>query len=265
MKGEDGAVLADKVVAITGASSGIGAEMARLFAERGATVLMMARSEVKLKQLQQKIGGKTDWFVLDVTSSSMVDEAFTAALERYGRIDILVNNAGFGLFRPFLSLSEQEIEEMMDVNYFGMVRCTRAVLPQMIERGSGHIINISSIAGKVGTAKTTAYAATKHAVLGFTSALRQELAGTGVHVSAFNPGPIRTPFFDRADPSGQYLRNLPGWFVLHPEKTARAVVRLAETKKREMDIPFSLAIASKLYALFPGWSERVAGKWINRK
>ena len=87
---------------------------------------MMARSEVKLKQLQQKIGGKTDWFVLDVTSSSMVDEAFTAALERYGRIDILVNNAGFGLFRPFLSLSEQEIEEMMDVNYFGMVRCTRA-------------------------------------------------------------------------------------------------------------------------------------------
>lgn len=255
----------NKVVVITGASSGIGAEMARLFADRGAVVLLMARSEQKLSGLKEQIGERADMFTLDVTSQSEVDEVFSTALKKHGRIDILINNAGFGLFQTFMTLSDQDVVEMMEVNYFGMTRCTRAVLPHMTERGSGHIINVGSIAGKVATAKGTAYCATKYAVLGFTTALRQELAGTGVTVSAFNPGPIKTPFFDRADPSGQYLRNLPSWFILDPVRTALAVVRMAETRKRERNMPLPAAIAAKLFALFPGLSERVAGKWLNMK
>src|SRR5690606_14399525 len=134
-------------------------------------------------------------------------------------------NAGFGIFETFRDAPLDHFEAMMDTNYMGTVRCTKAVLPSFLARGAGHIVNVASIAGKLGTPKSTGYTATKHAVLGFTNALRLELRGTGVTVSAVNPGPIDTPFFEIADPDGGYVRNV-RWFMLKPEKVAARIVKV---------------------------------------
>lgn len=187
--------LSGKIVWITGASSGIGAAMAREFAALGAVPILTARSEEKLRQISSGIAGEHNWLPLDVTSADDVGRVALEIVKQYGRIDILVNNAGYGVFETFVEASLATIEDMMDVNYMGTVRCTKAALPYMLKAGSGHIVNIASMAGKIGSAKSSGYSATKHAVLGFTNCLRQELIGTGVHISAVNPGPVDTPFF----------------------------------------------------------------------
>lgn len=265
LKKEGVQVLNGQVIAITGASSGIGADLARLLAARGARVLLMARSESKLTALAEEIGDAAEMYVLDVTSDKQVTETMEKALRRHRRIDVLVNNAGYGEFKTFLETGVEDFQGMMDVNFMGTVRCTKAVLPAMLREKSGQIVNVASMAGKVGSAKSTAYSATKHAVLGFTNSLRQELAGTGIVVSAVNPGPVDTPFFDRADPSGTYRANLPGWFMLSPEAAAGAVLEAILRKKREINVPRMANAGVRLFLLFPGLFDRLAGRFLNRK
>lgn len=254
----------DKIAVITGASSGIGAIAAQMLAKRGAVPILMARSEPKLREVAAQIPGRHDLFTLDVTSTERVFAVMNQVIERYGRIDILINNAGYGVFEPFAEASLETIADMMDVNYMGTVRCTKAVLPHMLRAGSGHIVNIASMAGKIGSAKSSGYSATKHAILGFTNCLRQELVGTGVHLSAINPGPVDTPFFDRADPTGTYVQNV-RWFMLKPEQVAEAVLDAIERRKPETDLPFAAAIGVKLYQLFPRLFDRIAYKALNKK
>lgn len=256
--------LQNKVVLITGASSGIGALTARLLAERGAIPVLAARSVDKLISVASSIRGEHAVFELDVTSAELVNEVVSHVLRKYGKIDVLLNNAGYGQFVPFAQAPLSHFEQMMDVNYMGTVRCTHAVLPHMLKAGSGHIVNVASIAGKLATAKSTGYAATKHAVLGLTDALRQELRGSGVLVSAVNPGPIDTPFFERADPEGTYVRNI-GWFLMPPDKVARAIVSVIEKRKPELDLPWTAAAGVKFVRLFPRLSEALFGRVINKK
>ncbi|HEY0827978.1 MAG TPA: SDR family oxidoreductase [Bacilli bacterium] len=257
-------MLTHKIVAITGASSGIGAEMAILLSEHGAIPVLMARSLEKLQAIGSQIQGRYSLIVLDVTDEGQVQRGIAQVLGEYGKIDILINNAGYGVFSSFADTPLAHFEEMMDVNFMGTVRCTQAVLPSMLAAGQGHIINIASIAGKMGTAKSTSYSASKHAVLGFTNSLRQELAGTGVMISAVNPGPIDTPFFEIADPSGHYVRNI-RWFMLQPRKVAIAVLKMIVHKKVEINLPLTAGIGIKLYQLFPRIFEKLTYKMMNRK
>lgn len=256
--------LQDKIAVITGASGGIGAATARLLSRQGATVILMGRSERKLEETLASLTGRHDSFLLDVTSTEQVFVVMDQVVERYGRIDILINNAGYGVFEPFSEASLETIGGMMDVNYMGTVRCTKAVLPHMLRAGSGHIVNVASMAGKVGSAKSAGYSATKHAVIGFTNCLRQELKGSGVYISAVNPGPVDTPFFDIADPSGTYANNV-RWFMLKPEQVARAVVDVIRHRKRERNIPFVAGLGVKIYQLFPGLFDRIAYRMLNQK
>jgi len=260
----NGMPLQDKIVVVTGASSGIGAVTAEMLARKGALPILMARSEDKLNAIRSRLSGPSDSYVLDVTSTEQVFSVMEQVIARYGRIDILINNAGYGVFEPFLEAPLERIWDMMDVNYMGTVRCTKAVLPHMLRSGRGHIVNIASMAGKIGTAKSSGYAATKHAVLGFTNSLRQELAGTGVRLSAVNPGPVDTPFFDRADPTGNYVSNV-RWFMIKPERVALAVLNAIERGKAEIDLPLTAAAGIKLYQLFPRLFDRIAGRLINKK
>lgn len=257
--------LTGKVVAITGASSGIGAEMARLFAASGAKVIMLARSKEKLTLLKQQFDGDVVPLYFDVTDSEMIQTTVEEWHRSHKPIDIWINNAGFARFERFQKADIASFEQMMNVNYMGVVRCTHAVLPFMLERNQGHVINIASMAGKIGTSKSTGYSATKHAVLGFTNSLRQELSDTGVKISAVNPGPVKTPFFDLADPDGEYLKNLPKWFVLTPEKVAQSVLHMIVRGKRESNIPRIGSWAVTLFLLFPGLFEKIAGKVMDRK
>lgn len=256
--------LRNKVVLITGASSGIGALVAKRLAEQGAIPILTARSKNKMLELSSKIPGEHAVYEMDVTSNDQVNEVVSHVLQRYGKIDVLLNNAGYGEFVPFAEAALTHFEEMMDVNYLGTVRCAHAVLPSMLERGQGHIVNVASMAGKLATAKSTAYSATKHAVLGFTNALRRELRGSGVQVSAVNPGPIDTPFFDRADPEGTYVKNI-RWFMLAPDKVAKAIVSVIERRKPELDMPWTASVGVKIMQLFPRASEILFGRLMNKK
>lgn len=256
--------LTGKVVLVTGASSGIGALTAKLLAERGAVPVLTARSVEKLAERSAAIAGEHAVYELDVRDSAQVDEVVAAVLRRFGRIDVLLNNAGYGEFIPFTEAPLDHFADMMDVNYMGIVRCSKAVLPSMLAAGGGHIVNVASIAGKIGTAKSSGYSATKHAVLGLTGALRQELRGTGVLVSAVNPGPIDTPFFNRADPEGSYVRNIK-WFMMKPDKVARAIVSVIEYRKAELDLPWVSAFGIKLNRLFPRWTDAMMGKMLDKK
>ncbi|RED57109.1 SDR family NAD(P)-dependent oxidoreductase [Cohnella lupini] len=256
--------LTGKVVLITGASSGIGALVAKLLADKGAIPVLTARSVEKMQKLSSAIQGEHAIYEMDVTSEELVDRVTSQVLDRYGKIDVLLNNAGYGEFIPFANAPLAHFEEMMDVNYLGTVRCTRAVLPSMMASGGGHIVNVASIAGKMATAKSTGYSASKHAVLGLTNALRQEMRGTGIMVSAVNPGPIDTPFFDRADPDGNYVRNV-RWFMMSPDKVARAIVSVIEKRKPELDLPWIASAGVKIMQLFPRASEALFGRFMNKK
>lgn len=126
--------LQGKIVVITGASSGIGALTAQMLSERGAVPVLLARSEDKLRALASELKGECSWFVCDVTDEAEVNRTMEAVLDRYGRIDILLNNAGYGKFAAFTGMEPDEFAAMMDVNYMGIVRCTKAVVPHMLAR-----------------------------------------------------------------------------------------------------------------------------------
>ncbi|KRE96915.1 oxidoreductase [Paenibacillus sp. Soil766] len=254
----------NKVVLITGASSGIGALMAQHFAAKGAIPVLTARRTDMLKQIASSLPGQHAVYAMDVTNTDEVNQTVSRIIAEFGRIDILINNAGYGIFEAFTEAPLAHFEEMMDVNYLGLVRCTQAVLPHMLTAGRGHIVNIASMAGKIGSAKSTAYSATKHAVLGFTNSLRMELARSGVSVTAINPGPIATPFFDKADPSGNYVKNI-AWFMLKPEKVVKELIHAIEKNIPEKNLPFVAGVGIKLFHMFPRLFNKLASRVMNKK
>jgi short-subunit dehydrogenase len=253
-----------KIIVITGASSGIGAEMAVFLASKGAIPVLLARRADKLAEVALRIQGEYKSIFVDVTDGTQVQSAVDDILTQYSRIDIWINNAGVGAFESFMDMPFEGFERLMDVNYFSIVRCTKAVLPAMLQAGSGHIINVVSVAGKIGTAKATAYSASKHAALGFTNSLRAELASTKIKVSSVNPGPIDTPFFDIADPEGNYKKNV-SWYMLSPEQVTYAIWNIIRTGKAEITLPFSASFGAKLLHLFPNLLSSIANRLLNRK
>lgn len=261
-------VLKGKTVIVTGASSGIGRQMARECAARGAHVILIARSEDRLERLKNELTMqhevKVDLRPLDLGDAEAVKKVFEAIKLEYPEIHVLINNAGFGIFDTFAEAKLEDIERMFRVNVLGLMTVTRLILPKMLQQGAGHIINVASIAGKIATPKSTVYSATKHAVLGFSNGLRMELAGTGVHVTSVNPGPIRTHFFTIADPEGFYTTKV-GRFMMTPEEVAGKVVDAIGTRKREINLPWAMDFGARLYQWFPGLIERVAGPLFNKK
>ncbi|WLD95415.1 SDR family oxidoreductase [Alkalihalobacillus sp. AL-G] len=257
-----------KIVVITGASSGIGAEMAYQVALKGWLPVLMARSLDKLELLQSNIEEKTGIqpivYRLDVRDHSAVQQTFQTVDESVGRIDVLINNAGYGKFDYFTDANLDDIEGMFDTNVVGLMTCTKAVLPGMIDRRAGHIINIASQAGKIATSKSSVYAATKHAVLGFTNSLRMELEEYQIDVTAVNPGPIQTNFFEVADQSGQYQKNVER-YMLQPENVASKIVDSIDRPVREINLPKWMDLGSRAYQVFPGLIEKIAGKSFKQK
>ncbi len=184
----------DKRVWITGASSGIGEALAYAFHQAGARLILSARRDDELKRVQEKCGGQARAQVLpvDVTDSAQLPQKARAALEIFGGVDILVNNAGVSQ-RSLVKDTEIEVyRKLMEVNFFGAVLLTKAVLPSMIEHNSGNIVVISSLVGKFGTPLRSGYAAAKHALHGFFESLRAETSRHGIKVTIVCPGFIRT-------------------------------------------------------------------------
>src|SRR3954452_2133742 len=190
--------LASKTALITGASSGIGRASALELARRGASLVLAARRAELLENVAAEcraLGAACTPVVADVTRR----EDCAKLIAALPRIDILVNNAGFAVFEAIESARPDDLESMMQTNYFGAVWCTQAVLPQMLARGDGTIVNVASIAGMMGYARMGGYCATKFAMIGFSEALRDEVIGRGVRVMLVCPGTTDTEFFVKAE------------------------------------------------------------------
>jgi NADP-dependent 3-hydroxy acid dehydrogenase YdfG len=190
--------LSGRTVLITGASAGIGAACARAFAEEGARLLLAARRADRLGELADKLrGAGTDVYTLelDVRDAEAVSGALGALPAEWREIDVLVNNAGMGRGLDKLWLGNPvDWDEMVDTNVKGLLYVTHAVLPGMVERGRGHVINLGSVAGHEVYPGGAVYCATKHAVGAITRGLRMDVLGTGVRVSTVDPGMVETEF-----------------------------------------------------------------------
>lgn len=188
-------MLVDRTVLITGASSGIGEACARTFGAAGARLLLCARREDRLMAVADALDADVHAFVVDVRDRAAVQRSIEALPEGWRDIDVLVNNAGLAAgFEPLWEGDPQDWDRMLDTNLRGVLDVTRAVLPAMVARGNGHVINIGSIAGHEPYRSGAVYCATKAAVGALTKALRHDLLGTGVRVSTVDPGMVETEF-----------------------------------------------------------------------
>ncbi len=240
---------------VTGATSGIGRACALAFAADGATVVGTGRDQERLHALSEHIDLA---LTLDVTQAEEVGIACQAVLDRHGRVDVLVNNAGIGLFEGWEDTGVADIERVMDVNLFGVVRVTRELLPGMIERGAGAVVNIASVAGKRGYANHTAYCASKHALIGWGEALRCDLAGSGVDVVVVCPPAVRTPFFENAG----YLtfdEDHPHLEPMTAEQVAAETLDATASRRRQAILSRRARVLYGLSVLAPSALDRLRG------
>ncbi|SEI05035.1 NADP-dependent 3-hydroxy acid dehydrogenase YdfG [Rhizobium tibeticum] len=183
---------------ITGCSTGFGRELAKLTIARGWPTVVTARDKARVADLASANEANALALDLDVTNRSEVKAAVAAAEQRFGRVDVLVNNAGYGYQSTVEEAQEQEIRDQFEANVFGLFSMTRAVLPGMRQRRHGHIINITSVAGFIGFPGSGFYAASKHAVEGFSDSLYAEGRPLGIKVTCVAPGPFRTDWAGRS-------------------------------------------------------------------
>lgn len=188
--------LQDKVVLVTGASRGIGAEIARQAAKQGARCGLLARTQSDLDRLRDELGGVCAAAVADVADRAQVDAAVKKITEELGAVDIAVVNAGVGLHGPFIDAEVDDLDRVMRVNYLGSVHVLKAVLPSMIQRRGGHVAVIGSISGRMGSPFEAGYSASKFAITGLTEALMIELSPFNINVTLVSPGPTTTNFFE---------------------------------------------------------------------
>jgi len=241
----------NKIVLITGASSGIGKETAIEFAKRGAQLVLVARTKQKLDDLKknlQKFNTPIMVFQCDVSDKSQIRKMSEKVLETFDSVDILVNNAGFAIYGPVSDLTTEEIESQMATNYFGMVYCIKSFLPSMLEKKSGHIVNVASVAASFGLPGIASYCASKFAILGFSEGLKHELKGTGVGITVVSPIMVRTEFFDH--PS---FENMPKYSPtsLSAKTVAKAILKAATSPRLEIIVPSVVRGAVWIKHTFP--------------
>jgi NADP-dependent 3-hydroxy acid dehydrogenase YdfG len=246
----------DRVIVITGASSGIGAATARLLGRRGFRAVLAARRADRLEALAEEIracGGEALPVATDVTQLHQIQDLVGSAIAEYGRIDLLFNNAGWGRSKALEALDpEAEIDLQLRVNLSGVIQTTRAVLPHMIERRRGHIINMSSIAGLVGTPTFSVYSASKAGVRGFSEALRREARRHGIFVSTIQSGAAATEFAEHSGVPGKIGIGTPKRLALTAEDVARTVLRVIDHPRRSVIIPAPMRLLVWANSLFPG-------------
>ena len=241
--------LANKIVLITGASSGIGAALARVFAAEGARLALAARSIEKLRALAASLGTNALVLPTDMTDPAQVRRMVEATVERFGRLDILVNNAGVGMYAPAASMAPEQFTQVVATNWLGPVYAIQSAVPQMRQQGGGQIINIASVAGKIPIPWMGAYCGTKFALNALSDSLRMELAADRIQVLSVCPGRIATPFVRNAFRDAA-IRPLPSDGI-PAERVARAVLRASLRGKREIVVPASNWAYVWLHTLFP--------------
>ncbi|WP_171025046.1 SDR family NAD(P)-dependent oxidoreductase [Lacticaseibacillus zeae] len=254
-------------VVISGGSAGLGKAIGLEAAKKGATVVFLARRRDKLRQAQAEassLSGRPAFaFPVDVADPVAIEAVVERIHATVGSVDVLVNAAGFGHFENAFDTDMHLVERMFRVNVLGTMYLTKLLGRDMAVRGQGHIINVSSMAGKTATPKSAIYSATKFAVVGYSNGLRLELKPFGVNVTTVNPGPIATDFFKSAG-ALDYLASV-SWLVLDPDKLARRIVATFNHPVREINTPWLMNLGADLYTLFPHIGDWLAGGLLNKK
>lgn len=262
--------LKDKVVLITGASSGFGEDAARLFAAQGCRVVLAARRIDRLQFLVAKIqdaGGEAIAIPVDIVNPDDVENMVEATLDLYERIDILFNNAGIGRVGWFEEhTAERDIDMLIRVNLIGLMSVTRRVLPHMLARREGHIINMLSVAGLISPPLIASYSASKAGARAFTDSLRREVAPFGIKVSAIYPGPASTEFGRHVGRNKAYQSFRSRFNIrMSSEYVARRVLDVARRPRRSLVIPWWFRIITALEAVFPILVDWISYIFANKK
>jgi NADP-dependent 3-hydroxy acid dehydrogenase YdfG len=228
---------------ITGASSGFGKRLAEELLKTGNTVVATARNIDQVKEFETQYPGKALALKLDVTNRAEIAAAVEKTIEVFGHIDVLVNNAGYGLVGALEEVTEEQITREIDTNVYGVLWVTRAWLPHLRKQRSGHIINLSSVAGIIGLAGLGLYNLTKHAVEGLSEALAAEVAPLGIKVLIVEPGPFRTDFAGRSavfpekdiedysSTAGEFRRGMQGYQGTQkgdPERAVKTMIAMVD-------------------------------------
>ena len=246
----------DKVIFLTGASSGIGEALALVMAKRGAIVGLLARREQLLQNIAQKIenkGGLARYFACDITDETAVSDAVESLRTEFGKIDILIANAGIGgSAKHSKDLTPKDFRSVIDTNLNGAVNAVSAVLPQMLERGSGQLVAISSLAGFRGLPKSAAYCASKAGMTAFFESVRLDVQKKGVAVTILQPGFIKTPLTSGREAKMPFLMEL--------NDSIPHFLRAIEKRKKFAAFPWQLATLVRAGRVFPAWLyDKIAG------
>ncbi|MDO6760074.1 oxidoreductase [Tamlana sp. 2_MG-2023] len=242
----------EKVWFITGVSSGLGKQLAKEVLAQGQIVVGTFRKQDQVETFNSEVPGKSFGVLIDVASNDMIIEGVKSILDKFGKVDVLVNNAGYGIMGSIEEVSDEEVRRQFDVNVFGVLTTIRELLPSMRARKSGHIINITSIAGRVGSQGLGIYNGSKFALEGIGEALAAELKPLNIKVTNVEPGPFRTEW---AGSSADYentkikdyestvgeriasLQKLSGNQPGDPEKAAEAIYKLAQLEEAPIHLP----------------------------
>ncbi len=263
----------DRTWFITGASTGFGRLLAEEVLKAGDKAIVTARNIKTILDLEHKYPGKAKAFTLDVTDYPQIASVVAQSAASYGPINVLVNNAGYALTGAIEEATEDEFMPMFNTNVFGLIRVTQAFLPHLRKQGSGHILNISSISGLIGSAGWGYYNATKFAVEGFTDALTQELAPLGIHVTAIEPGPFRTDFLGRsgkeaeqripeydatAGKAREYLNTQAGKQAGDPLRAVQAMIKVVDSPNPPLHLILGNAALKRFRARLDQWQKETA-------
>lgn len=244
-----------KTILLTGASSGIGEGLAIELAKRGAVLGLLARREDLLKDLAQRCeaaGGTARVFAVDVLDAKAVQKAADDMRAEFGQIDMMIANAGIGGSADAREFNTERITRIINVNLIGTVNSVGAVLPQMLEKNSGHLVAISSLAGYRGLPKSAAYCGSKAGVSAFFESMRLDLKGTGVDTTIIHPGFIKTPLTAGRENKMPFLMEL--------EDGVNKILTIIEKKKKSAAFPFPLSTLVRAGNFFPIWLyDRIAG------
>jgi short-subunit dehydrogenase len=257
---------AGTVTVITGASMGIGEALAKLFAEQGASVVLLSRDAARAEAARTRIGfpERTAAFSCDVRHSEEIDRVIALTLHHFQRIDLWINNAGHGLLDTVSLMDMAACQEMFETNLFGAVSAMQKVIPIMRQQGSGTIINISSVAGHIPLPFHGAYGATKFALNAIGKAARIELKNDNIHVMTVCPGYVATKFGENAVRGATLKKIRPDSIRgISPERVARATLQGYVKQKREVIVPWTMHVPVKLYQLFPALVERAMVRMVH--
>lgn len=228
--------ISGSTVLVTGASSGIGAALARRLAADGATVGIVARRADRLEEVLadcQKTSPQSRLWVADLADLALAEKVVLEAWDAFGQLDCLVNNAGVPMRRHTTKLDADTLDWVMRVNFTAPARMTLALLPRMLDRGEGMIVNVSSLAGRLGNANEAAYSASKFALCGWSEAIAVDLWGSGVTIRLVNPGPIDTEIWDLPNNDDPFYDGP----KVSPEEMAAGIVTAMESDTFEHYVP----------------------------